>query len=157
MPFHNRTIGDEVYLTPPGLLKTLGPFDLDPCSPCSRPWDTAAKHYTIEDDGLSQPWGGRVWLNPPYGAKRKQWLRKLSEHGNGIALIFASTETRDFFNYVWPKADGIFFCQGRLTFHRVTGQPCESNGGAASCLVAYGRSNADVLQGLTNGRFVRLR
>lgn len=49
------------WLTPPWLLDVLGPFDLDPCSPIRRPWPTADMHYTAEDDGLSQPWHGRVF------------------------------------------------------------------------------------------------
>ena len=59
----------DEWLTPPDLLEKLGTFDLDPCSPIVRPWDTAKHHYTIHDDGLSQTWFGRVWCNPPYGLK----------------------------------------------------------------------------------------
>jgi hypothetical protein len=32
----------DEWLTPPGILKALGQFDLDPCAPVNRPWDTAA-------------------------------------------------------------------------------------------------------------------
>jgi len=154
---HTPVMGKDEWLTPPDVLRQLGPFDLDPCSPIVRPWDTAAKHYTIQDDGLAQPWTGRVWCNPPYGRKTPKWLAKLAAHGNGIALIFARTETAIFFQCVWHKANGIFFFDRRLTFHHVTGEPAESNGGAPSCLVAYGQANADVLAGLANGYFVRLR
>jgi hypothetical protein len=73
----------DVWLTPPYILDALGPFDLDPCSPVGRPWDTAAKHYTIEDDGLAQEWAGRVWLNPPYGPKMGLWLDRLAKHSGG--------------------------------------------------------------------------
>ena len=58
--------GKNEWLTPPCLLDRLGEFDLDPCSPVNRPWDTARHHYTVEDDGLRQPWFGRVFCNPPY-------------------------------------------------------------------------------------------
>lgn len=61
-----HTSTDE-WLTPPAIIDALGPFDLDPASPIERPWPTAARHYTIEDDGLAQPWAGMVWCNPPYG------------------------------------------------------------------------------------------
>lgn len=90
-----RMKNDE-WLTPPEILAKLGTFDLDPCAPECRPWDTAAKHYSKPQDGLQQPWTGRVWLNPPFGRQAVQWLRKLVEHGNGIALVPARTETAMF-------------------------------------------------------------
>ena len=78
-----------VWLTPPHILKALGEFDLDPCASLDRPWDTARNHYTVEDNGLVQPWEGRVWLNPPYGAGMDLWLNRLANHpGGGIALVF---------------------------------------------------------------------
>ena len=64
--FEGKTeTGKDEWLTPPELVSALGKFDLDPCSPINRPWDTAKKHYTILDDGLTQPWDGKVWCNPP--------------------------------------------------------------------------------------------
>lgn len=128
----------DEWLTPPAVLKVLGPFDLDPCAPIVRPWPTAARHFTIVDDGLRQDWAGFVWCNPPYGAHFGDWLRKLHAHGNGIALIFARTETADFVDAVWDRADGLLFLHGRLTFHHVDGRRAGANGGAPSVLVAYG-------------------
>lgn len=133
------------YLTPPNLLSHLGQFDLDPCSPEVRPWSTAARHFTAKDDGLSLPWVGRVWCNPPYDRSTAAWLARCASHGNAIALIFARTETALWFKEVWPKADSVFFLCGRLTFHHVDGTPLPFNGGAPSALVAYGRSNTDLL------------
>lgn len=98
-PSNHRGQKDE-WLTPPNIIRSLGVFDLDPCSPINRPWDTAINHLTILDDGLSKEWEGRVWLNPPYGNETRKWLKKLAEHGNGIALIFARTETKTFFPFV---------------------------------------------------------
>lgn len=76
-------MGKDEWLTPPYLVKALGEFDLDPCAPIQRPWDTARRHYTVEDDGLKQIWSGRVWCNPPYGLEAVEWLDKLSKHGDG--------------------------------------------------------------------------
>jgi len=110
--------GTDVWLTPPYILRELGEFDLDPCASLDRPWDTAKHHFTIEDDGLSKEWFGRVWLNPPYGPPMAQWLDRLSRHPEGgIALIFARTETKAFFDYVWDRADAILFVKGRIKFH----------------------------------------
>lgn len=139
-----RMLKDE-WLTPPDIIKGLGSFDLDPCSPVNRPWDTADRHYTIEDDGLMQPWSGRVWLNPPYGREATAWLDKLGGHGNGIALIFARTETEMFFSQVWDKADALLFLRGRLYFHHVSGEKAAANAGAPSVLIAYGAENVKAL------------
>lgn len=86
--FNTNTDNNDVWLTPQWLVKSLGEFDLDPCSPLNRPWNTAKQHYTVHDNGLVLPWNGRVWLNPPYGNELHKWLFKMSQHLNGIALIF---------------------------------------------------------------------
>ncbi len=135
----------DVWLTPPEILKALGPFDLDPCAPADRPWDMALKHISLPDDGLSRKWRGRVWLNPPFGSGAAQWLRKMASHGNGIALIPARTETAMFYESVWPVADAICFIKGRPHFHRPDGTRAPFNSGAPICLVAYGQENASAL------------
>ena len=148
----------DEWLTPPEILKELGEFDLDPCSPIHRPWDTAKVHYTIEDDGLSKEWFGRVWLNPPYGNMAAKWLDKLAVHGNGIALIFARTETKMFFDHVWDKANALLFFRGRLFFHHVTGEKASQNAGAPSVLVAYGEENVRTLEGVFDwGKLIKLK
>lgn len=134
----------QEWLTPPWIIRRLGVFDLDPCAPMDRPWPTAEKYYTIEDNGLALPWEGRVWLNPPY-KDVDLWLQKLVEHGDGIALIFARTETTHFFRYVWGVADGVLFIKGRISFHHVDGTISAFNSGAPSVLVAYGEKNAKCL------------
>lgn len=147
----------DVWLTPPEILRALGPFDLDPCAaPDPRPWDTAAEHWS--DGGLYRPWAGRVWLNPPYGPETGLWLEKLAGHGDGMAIIFARTETRMFFEYVWDRADALLFLWGRLHFHRANGVRAAANAGAPSVLVAYGSNNwRALLRSGIAGRFVDLR
>jgi hypothetical protein len=135
----------DEWLTPPEIIQALGEFDLDPCAPIVRPWPTAKHHFTVQDDGLSKEWFGRVWLNPPYGKHTDSWLERLSEHGNGIALIFARTETETWFKSVWDKASGILFIRGRLHFHHVSGQRAKHNSGAPSALIAFGSANAQAL------------
>jgi phage N-6-adenine-methyltransferase len=54
--------------TPPGVFnavdRAFGPFDLDVAATAENTLCPA--HFTADDDGLSQPWKGRVWANPPY-------------------------------------------------------------------------------------------
>lgn len=150
-------MGKDEWLTPPFILHALGPFDLDPCAPIKRPWDTAAAHYNVLDDGLSKPWHGMVWCNPPYGSHTDRWLARLAAHGNGIALVFARTETATWIEQVWGKATAVRFIFGRLHFHHVDGSRAPANSGAPSALIAYGREAADRLQRCTiAGRFVPL-
>jgi len=147
MGTHQSTdLQNDEWLTPPRIINSLGEFDLDPCAPVYRPWDTANKHFTLDDNGLLQPWDGRVWLNPPYGRYTSEWINKLSLHGNGIALIFARTETSIFQDYIFPSAKAIFFIKGRLHFHHIDGRRSIHNAGAPSVLIAYGDYNAQVLK-----------
>jgi len=147
----------EEWLTPPFILSELGPFHLDPCAPIKRPWNMANVHYTIEDNGLNQPWIGRVWCNPPYGKKGAPWLARLADHGNGIALVFARTETEMFFEHVWPKADALLFIEGRLHFHHANGKRAISNAGGPSVLIAYGIDNVGAIRNCNiPGKFIRL-
>ncbi len=151
-----RMKNDE-WLTPPDLIKALGTFDLDPCAPVVRPWEMAKNHYTINDNGLIQEWKGRVFCNPPYGLEAALWLEKISNHKNGIALIFARTETRMFFDWVWNKATALKFIEGRLYFHYVNGLKAKGSGGAPSVLIAYGEENAEILKNSSiKGKFINL-
>ena len=144
-------------MSPPSIIRSLGHFDLDPCAAEEQPTWAAMDYFTVQDDGLSQPWEGRVWLNPPYGRKVAFWLRRLADHGNGIALIFARTETAMFFESVWRSAAALLFIEGRLHFHFPNGQRAPANAGAPSVLIAYGEDNAIALRDSgIDGAFVRL-
>ena len=146
----------DTWLTPPAIIQALGSFDLDPCCPPVMPWRTADRCYTPADDGLAQPWVGRIWLNPPYGREAVKWLDRLAAHGEGTALVFARTETDWFVRTVWMAASGCLFLHGRVHFHHGNGRRAAANAGAPSVLVAYGASDAARLQraGIA-GTFVR--
>lgn len=186
-PHQNGRDTSDVWLTPAPIIEALGPFALDPCAPKVQPWTTAARCFTEEDDGLAQDWDGRVWLNPPYSRPLySRFMRRMAEHDFGTALVFARTETADFFRYVWESATGALFLEGRLFFHRPDGEDAarcdthdhvfvqysadskvmacrycgrsEANAGAPSVLVAYGQDDAEVLAGSgLAGAFVPLR
>ena len=147
-PYKARpTAGSHVWLTPPTIIEALGAFDLDPCAaPEPRPWPTADFHYTKQDDGLSRPWFGRVWMNPPFGAHTAAWLARMADHGNGIALAFARTDTAMFHAHVFNGADGVLFIAGRPHFHLPDGSRAKGNSGGPICLIAYGAANAERLR-----------
>lgn len=143
---HQRAKGKtDEWLTPRWILDPLGSFDLDPCAPILRPWPTATMHYTINDDGLLQQWWGRVWLNPPFGNK-EPWLERMANHGNGIALIPAATETELFYRLVWGVAKGFLFIKTRPHFCTPLGDAASLNSGAPMCLIAYSDNDLGILR-----------
>lgn len=152
--------GESVeWLTPPEIVAAFGAFDLDPCAHPTQFYRTADWMIHPPDDGLSQKWSGRVWLNPPYGTGEcVRWLKKLAEHGNGIALVPARTEVEAWFwPYIWDAADAVLFRRGRIHFHKPDGSTL-GNAGHGSVFAAYGKQNAAAL--LTSGiegKFFSLR
>lgn len=115
------------WWTPSEILKltvdVLRGIDLDPCSNLGTPNVPAAAHFTVDDDGLAQPWAGTIYMNPPYGDALGGWVEKLAsayEAGDvsaAIALVPSRTDTRWFRRLaVYPRC----FIWGRLRF---SGQP----------------------------------
>jgi phage N-6-adenine-methyltransferase len=120
----------------------LGPFDLDPAAEPQTA--KAPRFYTIEDDGLTRPWFGRVWLNPPY-SKPRPWLERAHEATSMgkadlvAALLPASVDTRWFHETVLPYAE-LRFIRGRVRFLGWEGTPIPSP--KAPSLLAIYRSAA---------------
>jgi phage N-6-adenine-methyltransferase len=94
-------------------------FTLDPCSTHENA--KCKKHYTEEDNGLVQDWGGEiVFVNPPYGRAIKDWVKKCYEEAQKpnttiVMLIPARTDTIYFHQYIYHKSE-IRFIKGRLKF-----------------------------------------
>ncbi|MBN8884430.1 MAG: adenine methyltransferase [Rudaea sp.] len=153
------------WLTPRSLIEALGPFDLDPATPESgMPWRTATRMLRPSDNGLTTPWPKEsfVFHNPPYGKGMGEWMAKAAQHGNGITLIFARTETGYFHQNVFrhPNTTAIFFFASRLKFSDADG--LEKNAAVSpSVAIAYGekargRLVAAVNAGTIEGRLILL-
>jgi hypothetical protein len=128
------------WYTPKLLFDRLGlSFDLDVCAPPGGvPWIPAKQSFSLEDDGLSQMWDGRVWCNPPYGPRISQWMDRMAEHGDGLALVFARSDAA-WFHRALKQADAVCFIRGRVRFIRgadMTQPP--GNSPAPSVVFAYG-------------------
>ena len=135
---NRRAAYSDEWYTPPEIVQALGPFDLDPCA---GPMAHAARNLRREDDGLAHPWAGRVWLNPPY-SNVYDWLAKMIEHGDGVALVNARPDTQWFQGAV-RAAVAVLWLRGRVHFTRPSGVSANSTVG--SVLVAYGERNAAAL------------
>src|SRR4030095_489748 len=104
------------------VIACLGTIDLDPCSNSHEsPNVPATQHFTSADDGLSQCWHGKVFMNPPYGREIAKWIEKLcNEYEAGrvseaIALVPARTDT-DWWDQLVDGYKFVCFVHGRLTF-----------------------------------------
>lgn len=129
----------DTWLTPLPIIKSLGEFDLDPCGFIGH--STAKTILVPPADGLELKWSGRVWMNPPYGRDVDKWIQKLRAHGNGIALLFARTDTKWFHD---ADPNGILFLRGRIKFLKPDLTE-STNAGHGSMLLAYGKENVQAL------------
>lgn len=121
-------------------------FDLDPCSAGENKDFVPARHrYTIQDNGLIKDWFGLVFCNPPYGSETKLWLNKMSQHKNGIALVFARTGTR-WWQELAPTTSLICFIAGRIKFVNGQTNEVQAAAGADSVLMAWGDISANALR-----------
>lgn len=151
--------GSDEWYTPPHIFDALGlTFDVDVSAPRDGvPWVPARRWFSRDDDGLSQDWDGRVWMNPPYGRNIGAWLARMADHAHGIALVFARTDT-DWWHEHATTADLACFIRGRLTFLRWDGQRRREGGGnsgAPSVLLAWGGDCADAVAASALGWVVR--
>ena len=98
------------------LNRIFGGFTLDPCASAENA--KCAQFFSREDDGLSQPWTGKVFMNPPYGREIGKWVRKAWQESlkgtTVVCLVPARVDTRWWHEYA--KKGYVYFLQGRLKF-----------------------------------------
>ena len=110
------TTSDDYY-TPSWLFEDMQvEFDLDVAAPPGGvPWIPAKRYLTMADDGLAQPWEGRVWMNPPFSGITP-WAARWLQHRNGIALLPMSKSA--WFNSMWDGADAAVVLPPSLKFDK---------------------------------------
>ena len=151
------------WYTPRIVFEALGlHFDVDVASPVAAPvpWVPAKVFLTKNEDGLTYPWRGRVWLNPPYDRQVDRWIGRLAAHGDGIALTFARTETR-WFQAAVRAASVLCLVSGRLQFVPPTGVVHQGRSptdrpGSGSALLAFGQECGEALLRADLGVCLRL-
>lgn len=121
-----KTSGRPSWATPTALFARLDAefhFTLD--SAASAENAKCDRFYTEADDGLSKPWRGVVFCNPPYGRDLEKWIRKgwlsSTEGATVVMLVPARTDTHWWARYASLSSE-IRFVHGRIRFDDGTGR-----------------------------------
>lgn len=135
---------DEWY-TPRHVFDALGErFDLDVAAPHGGPRHVPATAYLcLSMCGLTTPWAGFVWMNPPFGGRNglAPWLDKFFAHGNGIALTPDRTSA-PWWQDAASRADAILLTRGKVKFERPDGSVGKSPGAGVTLWAAGERADA---------------
>lgn len=132
--------GSDEWYTPPNVFEALAcQFELDVSPARYGPSHVPADAF-LAGDGLSEPWSGFLWMNPPFGGRNgiEPWLDRFFDHGNGIALTPDRTSACWFWR-AWQKADAVLFTR-KIRFLRPGGSEgaSPSNGTALFAVGAKG-------------------
>ena len=122
--------GQEEWNTPDALLlvarEAMDGIDLDPASnSIAQSRVRAREFYTKEEDGLTQPWRGRIYLNPPYtsGLVGKFADKLIAEYvaGNVTEAVWLTNNSTDtgWFHRLAEQAAVMVFLRGRVKFWKV--------------------------------------
>lgn len=127
---HLSSESDE-WLTPSEYIeaarRTMGEITTDPatCPEANTNTVHAEVWYTKNQNGLSLPWRGCVWLNPPYGrgessaaafiAKLLEWLDRGGVQ-QAVTCLNLNSASALWFNSVWRTAECHVVHMGRIDF-----------------------------------------
>src|SRR5690349_19840989 len=89
----------DEWATPQDLFDALNAvfkFTLDPCATHENA--KCRRYFTRAQDGLKQPWSGRIFMNPPYGRAIGKWVKKAYEESRRstelvVCLLPSRTDT----------------------------------------------------------------
>lgn len=138
----------------------MGGIDLDPAtSLLAQQTVRADAYYTAAENGLAQPWHGRVWLNPPYNQPTiMQFIEKLVEEYAAGQVQQAVLLTHNYTDTAWfhlaeSAAELICFTKGRISFVNADGDSSQPTSGQAFCY--FGPAGAAFREAFAAVGFIR--
>lgn len=119
--------GNNEWYTPAEIVEAaravLGGIDLDPASTeAANEVVQATTYYTAEQDGLTRPWAGRVWLNPPYASglierfTEKLWEEVIAGRIEAACVLTNNATETKWFATLASVASAVCFPEGRVKF-----------------------------------------
>lgn len=136
-PHISKNSGNNEWYTPKEYTEAaravMEAIDLDPASSeIANRNVMATRYFSISDNGLSKPWHGRVWMNPPYSSDLVgKFCSKLAEdYDSGTVtqacvLLNNATETK-WFQALLKKAVAVCFPACRIRYLTEAGEPANS-------------------------------
>jgi ParB family chromosome partitioning protein len=133
-PHVSFNAGENEWYTPKAIIEmareVMGSIDCDPASTAIANTTVKASVYYAKDiDGLTKPWNGNVWLNPPYAQPLishfvKKFINELvkGEIREACVLVNNATET-EWCDSLMEYAAAACFLRGRVRFHDPEGKP----------------------------------
>jgi ParB family chromosome partitioning protein len=131
-PHVSNNSGENEWYTPAKFIESarvvMGSIDLDPASSeIANRTVKAETYYTKDDDGLTKPWFGNVWLNPPYAQPLMSMFSdaivdKREQYDQAIVLVNNATETQ-WMRQMFDICDAVCFVAGRIKFIDMNGNP----------------------------------
>lgn len=155
--------GENEWYTPQTHLdaayEVLGNIDLDPASSeIANKTVQADQIFTIDDDGLTKEWAGRVWMNPPYAQPFiAQFVEKLASEYEAGRVTEAISLTHNYTDTVWfhraaKSCAAICFTRGRIGFLSPEGKKAAPTQGQA--FFYYGSKVAEFVASFSRIGFV---
>jgi phage N-6-adenine-methyltransferase len=153
--------GNNEWYTPSEWIErariAMGTIDVDPAS-CefAQRVVRAAEWFDQKRDGLTHPWRGNVWLNPPYsGGLIEPFIEKLvverRNFAQAIVLVHSRTDA-SWFHTLCSIADCIAFTKGRIGFYNNHVEQTSPQNG--SVLVYIGQSPEDFAEAFSESCLV---
>jgi phage N-6-adenine-methyltransferase len=134
--------GENEWFTPIQFIDAardvMGEIDLDPAThPVAQRTIRARTFFTAGDNGLSRPWYGRVWLNPPYAQPLiADFVNKMIEEYAAGRVEQAIMLTHNYTDTAWFQAAAasaalVCFTRGRVKFLDANASECAPTQGQA--------------------------
>lgn len=118
--FTQRTTKSDGWATPRVVFDRIaaefGPFDLDPCADAGNA--KAQSFYTVEQDGLSLPWTGTVFVNPPF-SNIEAWVEKAYQASvlGAVVVMLIPARTGAGWWHRWVQGRArVKFLRGRIKY-----------------------------------------
>lgn len=117
----------DSWCTPRDLARMLGHFSTDPCSN-SRSHISADHAYSLYagQDGLKQPWGWSVFVNPPY-SNPLPWAQRLAAHVGPWVALLKLDPTTEWYRVLRAACTDMAAFQSRIKFERPDKPPLTAN------------------------------